>query len=172
MRIIKFFPLCWCLLSLISVRAVAADTEPQLDVYSGRQSVVAGEVVTFHVSANTRSVALSIVRIGVEEQEVFQLDEIAVTTHPVPARASSDGCGWPVAVTVPVLESWDSGYYEARFVGQREMADGSKKRASGTAFFVVRALQPGQWEPGRMGSPGTWRSMGIPFWTATVISSR
>jgi hypothetical protein len=60
--------------------------------------------------------------------------------HPVPANASSHGCGWPVALRLKVPADWKSGYYTARM----EAALPGGKRARSDLFFVVRPAHPGK----------------------------
>lgn len=121
-----------------------AAEEPFVDVYAGRLSVVAGDDIAFHLSANTETVAATITRIGAKDEQIFTQNDIVVATHSVPARASSDGCGWPVGFSVEVPQEWKSGYYEARFVGDVDTADGTALQVTGTTFFVVRASNPGE----------------------------
>ena len=86
-------------LSLLGVCCRASSVEPFVEGYAGRLSVEAGEQISLHLSGNTDTVALTITRIGPMNQQVLERSGIEVTTHPVPHRASSDGCGWPAALT-------------------------------------------------------------------------
>jgi hypothetical protein len=55
--------------------------------------------------------------------------------QPLPADADSNGCGWPVAATIPIGDDWRSGLYLVTLTGS-EVEPG---RAVGHAAFVVRA---------------------------------
>ena len=63
--------------------------------YADRLSCVPGEAVSFHLSASGESVDLAIRRVGAENVTVFEQQGIECAAHPIPDRASSDGCGWP-----------------------------------------------------------------------------
>ena len=52
--------------------------------------------------------------------------------HATPADASANGCGWPVALEIPVGD-WPSGYYAVTLTAGDERAE---------AFLVVRAAEP------------------------------
>lgn len=106
--------------------------------YSGQLSVAQGEDVTLHLNSNARTVNLSIERLGVGPQVVWQESGISVGTYRIPDRASSDGCDWPVALTVHIAEDWRSGYYRVNLTA----LDGERSATSQT-FFVVRAAAPG-----------------------------
>lgn len=54
---------------------------------------------------------------------------------PPPANADSHGCGWPVALNIPVSSDWSSGCYLVTLHAQGATHD----RAIGHAMFVVRA---------------------------------
>ena len=49
--------------------------------------------------------------------------------HHTPADASSSGCGWPVALEIPIGTHWRSGYYAVTVTAGNERAD---------ACFIVR----------------------------------
>ncbi len=138
----------WLLLGfLVTVQNVTWGVDPLLDVYASRLSVAAGENIEFHLSGNTGEVAVSITRIGLQNEQVATVGEIPIATHPVPARASSDGCDWPSPFGMQVPVDWQSGYYEARFVGEVDGDDGEPRQVVGTTFFVVRSPKPGATSP-------------------------
>ena len=132
------------LLFLFCGLSPAHGEEPIVEGYADRLSVVPGEEVGLHLSANTGKVSITITRIGAKNEQVFQRLEVPVESHPVPARASSDGCGWPAAMSVKIPGNWKSGYYEAKLVGQIDSPSGETSEATGTLFFVVRSAQPGK----------------------------
>ncbi len=132
------------LLLLFCVLSPVHGEEPLVEGYAGRLSVVPGEEVGLHLSANTGKVSITITRIGAQNEQVFQRLDVPVETHPVPARASSDGCGWPAALSLKIPENWKSGYYEAKLDGQVDSPDGETREATGTLFFVVRSAEPGK----------------------------
>lgn len=110
--------------------------------YCTPQSVVAGDEVSLHLSAADLSFIVEVVRDGPEPQVVFRRDGVRAETRDVPADAPENGCGWPVALTIPVDPAWPSGLYLVRCT-----AAGASEPDAPTAFFVVRATTPSQ---GRM----------------------
>src|SRR5271168_4198128 len=81
--------------------------------YCWPQSVSPGAQVGLHLSSSGgRPVRLEVARIGGERQVVFRADAVAVGEHETPMDASSEGCRWPVALTLDVGAAWRSGYYE------------------------------------------------------------
>ena len=76
---------------------------------------------------------VEVARIGGRREVVFSADAPAVDEHPTPKDAASDGCDWPVALTVDTDTTWRSGYYEVVM----EIDVGEKTRRD-RAFFVVR----------------------------------
>ena len=61
--------------------------------------------------------------------------DVPGVAHPTPANADSHGCGWPVALNIPVSSDWSSGCYLVTLHAQGATHD----RAIGHAMFVVRA---------------------------------
>ncbi|CAN5509567.1 hypothetical protein BH10ACT1_BH10ACT1_12110 [soil metagenome] len=106
---------------------------PTVTGYCWPQSAEPGESVELHLSATTGTVEIEIARIGATREVVFRADDVAVGDHPVPDTASSEGCGWPSALTVAIEADWASGYYEVLLTGE---ADG--RTATDRAFVVVR----------------------------------
>lgn len=103
--------------------------------YAWPQSLVAGESVGLHVSADTGTVDIEIVRQGAVDETVWLRRGVAVGNHPTPADASVNGCGWPVTVTAETGAAWRSGFYLVRLRSGDAVAH---------AFFVVRAAEPGR----------------------------
>jgi hypothetical protein len=114
----------------------ANSAEPFVSGYPSQLSVVAGDPLNLHLSSNADSVALRIERLGARVEQVWQQRDIACNEHPIPPRASSDGCDWPVAFTLNIAPEWKSGYYRVAM----EANNGAK----GTMFFVIRNPQPGK----------------------------
>ncbi|MEK6249826.1 MAG: hypothetical protein N2C12_16700, partial [Planctomycetales bacterium] len=82
---------------------------------------------------------MTIRRIGASFENSFEKSDIPCAAHPIPDRASSDGCGWPVAFSLKIPADWRSGYYSVKLT----VKDGDKS-ASGILFFVVRSADPGK----------------------------
>jgi hypothetical protein len=102
--------------------------------YCWPQSVRNGEQTGLHMSSSgARPVRVEIARVGSRREVVFTSASVATGDHQTPKTASSNGCEWPVALTVDVDPSWRSGYYEVVM----EIDVGDKIRRD-YAFFVVR----------------------------------
>jgi N,N-dimethylformamidase beta subunit-like, C-terminal len=99
-----------------------------LEAYCWPRSVRPGESAALHVSTDHGDVAIEVVRDGVGREVVWTGDGPA-GHHAVPEDASSRGCGWPAALTIPVGDDWRSGYYAVSVRAGDQGAD---------AFFVVR----------------------------------
>jgi hypothetical protein len=107
--------------------------------YADQLSVAPGVDISFHLSSSSSMVDLVVDRVGAKRLRVLEETGIACEQHPIPDRASSDGCEWPVAWTMTVPEDWKSGYYEVTLSVLNE-----DKPVRSTIFFVVRSATPGQ----------------------------
>jgi hypothetical protein len=102
--------------------------------YCWPQSATAGSVVGLHLSSpGARPVAVEVARVGAEREVVWRDPTVPAGDHPTPRGAAQEGCGWPVAVEIPVEPGWRSGYYEVQLEVE---VDGNLRRNH--AFFVVR----------------------------------
>src|SRR5690606_23828111 len=107
--------------------------------YADRLSCVAGEEIAFHLSSSGTTAGIVIQRVGGNTETVFEKSGIAVQTHPIPDRASSDGCDWPAAFSMTVPAEWTSGCYMATLTLEDE-----GQEAKTSVLFVVRAAEPGR----------------------------
>ncbi|MCS7465235.1 hypothetical protein NZK35_00945 [Stieleria sp. ICT_E10.1] len=112
--------------------------EPYVFGYTDQLSYVPGDSVAFHLSSSRPTVDLTISRAGAQSEQVYREVGVVCAAHPIPDRASSDGCNWPVAWTLTIPSDWKSGYYEVA------MKAGGDSDAQGSLFFVVR---PGDSHP-------------------------
>ena len=104
--------------------------------YCWPQSAVAGEKVGLHMSSSGgRPVRVEVARVGLLREVVCAASGVEVAEHGTPADAASNGCRWPVALTIDVEPGWRSGYYEVVM----EIDVGDKVRRD-RAFFVVRPV--------------------------------
>ncbi|HEV7734399.1 MAG TPA: N,N-dimethylformamidase beta subunit family domain-containing protein, partial [Candidatus Binatia bacterium] len=101
------------------------------------QSVRPGDAVALHLSAMTPTVVIEVVRDGAEPVVVWRADDVPARALPIPHDAPEAGCGWPVALVVPVDAAWPSGVYLVRCTPA-----GADEPDAPTAFFVVRAATP------------------------------
>ncbi|MCA9063128.1 MAG: hypothetical protein KDA96_08715, partial [Planctomycetaceae bacterium] len=107
--------------------------------YTSALSCSPGEELGFHFSGSEGSVHLRIDRVGGTTEAVFERSGIDCAAHPIPDRASSDGCGWPAAFQLTIPEDWRSGVYIATV-----SPDKGDSKAQARILFVVRAAAPGQ----------------------------
>lgn len=103
--------------------------------YCGALSAAPGQAITLHVSCRADRYAIRIERWGAVRELIWSADGLPGIDHPTPDDADSRGCGWPVAVAVPIEAGWRSGFYLVTFTADGAPAD----RAIGYAGFVVRA---------------------------------
>jgi hypothetical protein len=100
-----------------------------LEAYCWPPSVDPGEPVSLSVSTDVRAFDVVAVREGAGHDVVWRHRGARADRHPVPDDASSNGCGWPPALDIPVGRAWRSGYYRVTVTAGEERAD---------AFLVVR----------------------------------
>ncbi len=74
-------------------------------------------------------------RVGATPTDVWSTSDVRVEPHPIPDRAAALGAEWPVAVEVPVAETWEPGWYEIELVTR----DPAGAPATTHAGFAVRA---------------------------------
>ncbi len=115
--------------------------------YTGAVSYEPGDELNLHVSTAARTFKVTIRRIGAETQTVWEKSDIPGSEYPVPEMASSSGCDWPVALTIPIPANWKSGYYDV----QLEVSDQggryyqrNARTAEGSCYFVLRPSDPGR----------------------------
>ena len=126
--------------------ATLTQTENQIrplyiDGYTHQVSYAPGEEIAFHISTSAENYSLEIARIGATREVVWRQAELPGEAQPIPADASSQGCGWSPIFTLEVPETWQSGYYEGRL----RVTDGggnhiyrNQRTAESTLFFIVR----------------------------------
>ncbi|MCA9132190.1 MAG: hypothetical protein KDA45_03515, partial [Planctomycetales bacterium] len=126
------------LLCLACGRPLAAEqfppAAPYVAGYTDQLSYEAGDEVALHLFSSAGSLAFQVVRTGPEDETVLEQAGIAAEVHPIPDRASSDGCQWPVAHRFTIPHDWRSGYYEVLLT-----SEDSQRPAKGKLFFVLRA---------------------------------
>ncbi len=111
---------------------------PALAAYATTLSVTQGEPVGLAISTTAKAVSVEVERFGATRERVWSKEGLEGTSHAIPDNASSHGCRWPVALTIPVGPEWKSGYYTAR-VQSSDPAVGQAE-----AYFIVRSARPGR----------------------------
>ncbi len=105
-----------------------------IEGYTGALSYRPGDEVELHVSTRADSWSVTVERWGGQREIVHQADGLKGNYIEPPVDADENGCGWPVALTLPVAEKWRSGFYLVTL-----RADGVEpERAVAHAGFVVR----------------------------------
>lgn len=105
---------------LASGTAALAQSATSLEGYAQTSSVRAGQTLGFSVrnpAAGTAvtTAAFRIVRLAGWVDLTMQQGTVSLRNHTVPANAASNGCGWPVALSLPIPIDWPSGVYYAYF---------------------------------------------------------
>ncbi|UUW90851.1 N,N-dimethylformamidase beta subunit family domain-containing protein [Pimelobacter simplex] len=118
-------------------RPGADPTTPEIWCYADRFSYLPGDEVGLSVHTTAPTYDVRVVRDGADPVEVWSARDQPGVAHPTPDDAYAVGCGWPVALRIPVDPTWDSGFYLV-VVGVE--ADGRRHEREG--FFVVRAPEP------------------------------
>jgi hypothetical protein len=103
--------------------------------YCGELSAAPGQALELHVSSSADRYDVEIHRWGADLQLVWSANDLPGVEHPTPADADSNGCSWPIAVTVPIGDDWRSGFYLVTFRAHDAPAD----RAVSYTGFVIRA---------------------------------
>jgi len=115
--------------------------------YTGLTSYAPGEEIEFHLATSADGIAIRIERLGQQTTKVWEQAGIAAGDHPIPDRAASHGCDWPVAYKLTVPNDWLSGYYRATLTVQDNggaFVHRGRRTAKSSLFFIVRSGQPGQ----------------------------
>ncbi len=106
-----------------------------VEAYGSQLSAAPGDTIALHVWCRADRYDIEIHRWGAVHELVWSASDLAGHEHDTPADADSNGCDWPVAVTVAIGEQWRSGFYLVTLTSRDAPAD----RAVGYAGFVVRA---------------------------------
>ena len=99
-----------------------------LEAYCWPPSTGRGEPVGLCVSTDAPTFDVAVVREGAEGEPIWSAEGIGGRSHDTPDDASSNGCGWPSALEIPV-GGWRSGYHAVTVTAGDERGD---------AFLVVR----------------------------------
>jgi hypothetical protein len=100
-----------------------------LEAYCWPASVWAGERSGLHVSSDAGPIDVVVTREGATPTVVWAAEGLAARSHDAPPDASAHGCGWPVALELPVGRDWRSGYHSVVVSAGDERAE---------AFLAVR----------------------------------
>lgn len=138
---------CFGLVTLfLSIPLLSADQLPPdapfVIGYPNRLSYAVGDEVSLHLSSSNPAVCVLVERLGAERVEVHRADDIPCGNHPIPDRASSNGCDWPAAYRLTIPTKWKSGYYEVTLT----IPHGDESHES-RLFFVIRSARPGETSP-------------------------
>src|SRR3954471_11235690 len=106
-----------------------------IDGYADQLSYAVGDTVGICCSTNARQYSVEVARVGGTREIVWSDTSVTGVSHPVPAKAAQEGCGWPAAVRFVIAPEWRSGYYE---VILRAVDESTGRSTESLAFFVVR----------------------------------
>ncbi|MEO6653136.1 MAG: N,N-dimethylformamidase beta subunit family domain-containing protein [Ilumatobacteraceae bacterium] len=94
-----------------------------------------GETVSLRVSTRSDRYHVTVERWGAQREVVWSTQGVAGEYTAPPPDADSNGCDWPVAVEIPVDDSWRSGFHLVTLTA----VDAPPGRDVAHACFVVRA---------------------------------
>lgn len=134
---------------LLGSFAAAEETTPSLFIegYTGLVSYAPGETIDFHVSTTASKFELRIERLGAETTQVWEKKDIPGAAHPIPERASSKGCNWPVSFEFEIPADWKTGYYNVRLIAADsggKFVHRGRRTAESNCYFVLRSANPGK----------------------------
>jgi hypothetical protein len=118
--------------------------------YTNQLSYAPGDEVRLHVSTSAPKYSLEVARLGAKREVVLTKPGLDGGEQPVPENASSHGCGWPESTSFSIPADWKTGYYTISLAVEDRggaFVQRGRRTATGEAFFVVRAKQPGQTSP-------------------------
>ena len=115
--------------------ASVARAQQYIEAYTDEKSYVAGDTISFHVSTDSPTYSLEIIRDSWTPTSMTTVAGIAGAFHPVPADNGWHGAGWPVSHTLVVPGAWQTGSYLALF----ETEDGTSIYHP----FAIRNAVPG-----------------------------
>lgn len=85
-------------------------------------------MVGLHVSTDSPAFDVEVAREGAVREIIWRIENVEGQVHETPLDASTNGCGWPETIQIPVAD-WRSGYHSVTVKAGEERGD---------AFFVVR----------------------------------
>jgi len=94
-----------------------------LEAYCWPLSVASGDATLLRISTDAGAVDVRVARDGAEPEVVFHAEALRADLHDTPHDASASGCGWPVALEIPIGTGWRSGYYAVTVTAGDERAD-------------------------------------------------
>jgi hypothetical protein len=148
MSIHRLFAIVIVGLACTSLQGQTLEPRPLfVEAYTNQVSYVAGEEVALHVSTSAAKYSLEVARLGAQREVVLTKTGLDGQEFPVPENASSHGCGWPASTQFTIPPEWKSGYYSVTLMVEDRggaFVQRGRRTASGEAFFVLRAKQPGQ----------------------------
>ncbi|TVR28084.1 MAG: hypothetical protein EA389_01145 [Ilumatobacter sp.] len=105
-----------------------------IEGYCSRLSTRPGQHLGLHVSTRHPRYHVSVERWGATRELLWSAHDLPGTFTPPPADADSQGCGWPVSLSIPVAEHWRSGFHLVTLTAP----DAPAGRDVAHAGFVVR----------------------------------
>jgi hypothetical protein len=126
---------------------LAADSSPQVSGYGSASSVPQGGSLDFHISSNVSTYDIQIFKEGAFGRELMQTvtglsGQSYNCQYAIGVVVEDDtdplGCGWPVAYTLDVPDSWPSGLYLADLLDSDDKPGGY----GSYIFFIVTENQP------------------------------
>jgi len=112
--------------------------------YTERLSYMPGDTVGFRVHSPVPKCACKITRIGVEDEVVYEQDNLPCSPQDIPDDAYIDGCHWADTFEVEIPENWRSGYYRVQLFTEGSECEhfivvqrGAKQKRGDIAFVLA-----------------------------------
>lgn len=134
----------------LSLAADQRSDEPRplyIEGYCNQLSYAPDEDVFLHVSTSAPEYDLEVMRLGMDSKSVFTEHGIPGAEYPIPEKAASEGCNWPVGFKLRIPDTWTSGYYQVSLKVRDsggKFIQRNRRTAEGTCFFILRPAEPGK----------------------------
>src|SRR6185436_3857530 len=99
-----------------------------LEAYCWPPSGARNEAVGLRVSTDAPWFDVVVAREGAASEPVWGIEQMAARSHETPVDASSNGCGWPTSLEIPVRD-WRSGYYSVTVTAGGRRVPGRSTRS-------------------------------------------
>lgn len=84
---------------------------PEVYCYTDKYSYQHGEDVQVHALSTTKAFDLTVVKDGARPKVVLERKNVAGRYSETPKNCFQVGCGWPVLLSFPVDQQWETGFY-------------------------------------------------------------
>lgn len=143
----SIFIVVLAIVSCTSLNGLAIAGDFYIEGYTDHVSYRSPETINLHVSTSAPQFSVDIARVGKSREVIYSKTGVPGKQCVVPENASSHGCNWPVALSIPIESQWKSGYFEIVLRIQdngEKFQQRGKRTAESTCFFVLRSSVPAE----------------------------